>query len=267
MRLISVLFGGLIVLLKHGDETRKSLAYQNFAYWYDALNIDADYDRLTRKIISKLKQNGIDSGIVADLGCGTGEVVLRLAKAGYDMIGIDQSSDMLSVAREKAETTSSNILFLCQNLAELELYGTIRAAVSTFDTLNHLDRAQLKLALERVSLFIEPCGIFIFDVNTPYKHEFILANHVFELDGSDETICYWQNQYNPQERSTLISIEVIKENQLLFDEIFKEYCYSLFELTEYLYDCKFKITEILDGETFLAPGPETQRYMIVASRQ
>ena len=128
------------------------MAYEAFAGVYDAFNEDADYDALFRYVCGVLRAHGVEDGIVADLGCGTGELTLRLAAAGYDMIGVDLSPEMLSVLREKAwETGQEGLLLLCQDIAELDLYGTVRAAVSTFDTFNHIGPAEkFRRALCRV---------------------------------------------------------------------------------------------------------------------
>ena len=115
------------------------MAYGAFADIYDAFNEDANYDALAEYILRQLRAHGIHSGIVADLGCGTGDLTLALAKAGYDMIGIDLSEEMLCILREKMyEQGRQGILLLQQNLCALDLYGTVHAAVSTFDTLNHI---------------------------------------------------------------------------------------------------------------------------------
>ena len=117
------------------------MAYQEFAYFYDEFNGAADYDALFAYVTGELKAHGIQDGIVADFGCGTGELTLMLAQAGYDMIGIDVSEEMLSVLRDKADALGlplTNPMLLCQDLLQLDLYGTIRAAVSTFDTYNHI---------------------------------------------------------------------------------------------------------------------------------
>lgn len=109
------------------------MAYNEFAYFYDEFNGEADYDALYAHIHAKLKEHGIHDGILADLGCGTGELTLMLTQAGYDMIGIDQSEEMLCVVRDKAEQLglSGRLLLLRQDLLKLDLYGTIRGAVST----------------------------------------------------------------------------------------------------------------------------------------
>ena len=126
------------------------MAYQEFAYFYDEFNGAADYDALFAYVTGELKAHGIQDGIVADFGCGTGELTLMLAQAGYDMIGIDVSEEMLSVLRDKADALGlplTNPMLLCQDLLQLDLYGTIRAAVSTFDTYNHIgpDRKSTRL--------------------------------------------------------------------------------------------------------------------------
>ena len=117
------------------------MAYNEFAYFYDEFNGEADYEALYAHIKKELEAHGIHDGILADLGCGTGELTLMLTQAGYDMIGIDQSEEMLCVVRDKAEQLglSGRLLLLRQDLLKLDLYGTIRAAVSTL-TLSTISR-------------------------------------------------------------------------------------------------------------------------------
>ena len=134
------------------------MAYNEFAYFYDEFNGEADYDALYSQIHTKLEAHGIHDGIVADLGCGTGELTLMLTQAGYDMIGIDQSEEMLCVVRDKAEQLglSGRLLLLRQDLLKLDLYGTIRAAVSTFDTFNHIpDLDTIRASLEKHGFALE----------------------------------------------------------------------------------------------------------------
>ena len=152
------------------------MAYNEFAYFYDEFNGEADYDALYSQIHAKLEAHGIHDGIVADLGCGTGELTLMLTQAGYDMIGIDQSEEMLCVIRDKAEQLglSGRLLLLRQDLLKLDLYGTIRAAVSTFDTFNHIP--DLDTAIANAGFFMEKGGVFLFDMNTPYKHQKVLGD-------------------------------------------------------------------------------------------
>ena len=134
------------------------MAYNEFAYFYDEFNGEADYDALYAHIHAKLKAHGIQDGILADLGCGTGELTLMLTQAGYDMIGIDQSEEMLCVVRDKAEQLglSGRLLLLRQDLLKLDLYGTIRGAVSTFDTFNHIP--DLDTAIANAGFFMEKGG-------------------------------------------------------------------------------------------------------------
>ena len=158
------------------------MAYNEFAYFYDEFNGEADYDALYSQIHAKLEAHGIHDGIVADLGCGTGELTLMLTQAGYDMIGIDQSEEMLCVVRDKAEQLglSGRLLLLRQDLLKLDLYGTIRAAVSTFDTFNHIP--DLDTAIANAGFFMEKGGVFLFDMNTPYKHQKVLGDNAFTFE-------------------------------------------------------------------------------------
>lgn len=243
------------------------MAYHAFAHWYDALNSAADYERLAEAVLQELREHGVDEGIVADLGCGTGELCLRLASAGYDMLAVDASPEMLSVLREKMDAQGrEGILLLCQDLSELDLYGTIRAAVSSFDTLNHLGRAALESAVKRVALFTEPGGLFVFDMNTPYKHEKVLANRQFEVETEDGRVCLWDNRYDADTASTAITVQGIEDGQTVFCEAFVEYAYALPEIERLLGETGWRLVKVQDGETFCALHAESQRMMITAQK-
>lgn len=166
------------------------MAYNEFAYFYDEFNGEADYDALYGYITDELKAHGITDGILADLGCGTGDLTLMLTQAGYDVIGIDRSEEMLSVLREKADELglTGRLLLLKQDLLDLDLYGTIRAAVSTFDTYSHIGpQENFEKAIRKAAYFMERGGVFIFDLNTPYKHRHILAGQTFDIEAEDAT--------------------------------------------------------------------------------
>ena len=146
------------------------MAYNEFAYFYDEFNGEADYDALYGYITDELKAHGITDGILADLGCGTGDLTLMLTQAGYDVIGIDRSEEMLSVLREKADELglTGRLLLLKQDLLDLDLYGTIRAAVSTFDTYSHIGpQENFEKAIRKAAYFMEQGGVVVFVVDTP----------------------------------------------------------------------------------------------------
>ena len=245
------------------------MAYEAFAGVYDAFNEDADYDALFRYVCGVLRAHGVEDGIVADLGCGTGELTLRLAAAGYDMIGVDLSPEMLSVLREKAwETGQEGLLLLCQDIAELDLYGTVRAAVSTFDTFNHIGPAEkFRRALCRAALLVEPGGLVLFDMNTPYKHAHILSDNVYEIE-ADDAYCVWRNRYDAAAGCTHIAVEITYPDMDECDkEAFTEYAYSLEEITRACRQAGLRVEHVADGEDFGPLRPDSVRYFITAVKQ
>ena len=222
------------------------MAYQEFAYFYDEFNGAADYDALFAYVTGELKAHGIQDGIVADFGCGTGELTLMLAQAGYDMIGIDVSEEMLSVLRDKADALGlplTNPMLLCQDLLQLDLYGTIRAAVSTFDTYNHIGPQE------------------------NYKHEKVLSGQTFDFD-EDDAACRWSNRYDPQTGRVDLSIDIhYKDTGEDFHESFSEYSYPLDTVKGLLTRYGFDPVKIAAGESFGPVRPDSQRWIITAVKQ
>lgn len=245
------------------------MAYNEFAYFYDEFNDDANYEALFEAVKQRLQKYGIQDGIVVDLGCGTGDLTLMLAQAGYDMIGVDLSEEMLAVLREKAaELQIPDLLLLNQNLLELDLFGTIRAAVSTFDTFNHIGPLpRFEQAIAKAAFFMEKDGVFLFDVNTPYKHKEILANETFELE-SEDALCIWRNHLEPEQQRTAISIEMIyHDTGESFQEEFFEYWYELEQIREICSHYGLRIEEVCDGEDFGICRPDSQRWLITAVKE
>ena len=155
-------------------------SYGDFAYYYDMLTENVDYDKRCEYICGLLAENGISEGILLDLACGTGTMSLMFSQKGYDVVGVDGSEEMLTQAQEKKMESGDDVIFLCQRMEELDLFGTINAAVSTLDSINHVtDEDTVKEIFRRVSLFMEDKGIFVFDVNTPYKHREVLGDNTF----------------------------------------------------------------------------------------
>ncbi len=240
------------------------MAYNEFAYFYDEFNGEADYEALYARIKVQLDAHGITGGILADLGCGTGELTLMLAQAGYDMIGIDQSEEMLCVVRDKAEQLglSGGLLLLQQDLCALDLYGTIRGAVSTFDTLNHIP--DLDKAIANAAFFMEKGGVFLFDMNTPYKHQAVLGENVFTFEEEDAR-CVWRNHYDPDARRVTITVDIdYQETGEHFHEEFFEYTYTLAEITAALEKNGFTLESVCDGESFGPLTEESERYFFCA---
>ena len=139
-------------------------AYSNFAAVYDALMDNIPYDAWADYLHSLLVEYDIASGILAELGCGTGNITERMAEFGYDLIGIDNSPAMLDIANEKREQNHSSSLYLCQDMREFELYGTVAAIVSLCDSVNYItEPEELTHVFSLVNNYLDPDGLFIFD--------------------------------------------------------------------------------------------------------
>lgn len=247
------------------------MRYGIFSSVYDILTENVEYTKIADKICSLLNQSGINRGLLLDLGCGTGTVSFLLEEKGFDIIGVDPSFDMLSVANEKKYELESNAIFLCQSGESLDLYGTVDCAVCCLDTINHVDGLdKVKKVFENVSLFMNMNGIFIFDINTVHKHKNILSSNTFVYD-MDDVYCVWQNTFNEEEMRTDIDLDFfIKEekgeNFEKYSESFSEYAYDTDVILNLLNDCGFEVLEMLDDYSSLPPTQSTQRITVACKK-
>lgn len=169
--------------------------YQSFASFYDALMMDADYEGRADIFDRAIKRNSkIEAKTLLDVASGTGNVTFSMHNKGYDITAVDLSEDMLSVAFGKAmEKEITDILFLCQDMTMLDLNDTVDAAICALDGINHLcEDKDVRAAFQRIALFLNKGGVFVFDANTVYKHQCVLANNCFRYD-LEEIFCIWQN--------------------------------------------------------------------------
>ncbi len=244
--------------------------YSALAGSYDLLTDNVGYEALADYVSSLLAENGVEDGCVLDLACGTGRLTALLAKKGYDMIGTDISGDMLSLAMNNAFDAGVNILFLCQSMQNLDLYGTVDAAVCTLDSINHLtDSADVLRTFKRVSLFLNPGGVFVFDVNTVFKHREILADNTFVYD-LDEVFCVWQNTYNKSSNIVDIELNIFEKDGRAYrrrTEAFSERAYEPEELKELLGKAGLETRAVYGEMTRQQPPGDCQRLVFVAVKK
>lgn len=239
--------------------------YDIFAYYYDSLTLNVDYAGRADYISEILARKGHDSGITLDLACGTGSLTVELKKRGFDIYGIDSSVSMLSIAKDKSPDT----LFLCQKMQNLDLYGTVDTVVCALDSINHLSsKEQIQQAFNKVSFFMNPEGLFIFDFNTVYKHENVLKDNVFIYD-TENVYCVWQNRLKKKSARVDISLDFFgKEGKkyVRSSEHFSEITFPVEEVLEMLRLAGFKETEVYDDMSFESPKPDSQRVVFVAKK-
>lgn len=240
-------------------------SYTDFAYIYDKL-IDQDYEKWADYIEKIFKTYGKKPSLVLDLGCGTGSITNILAKRGYDMIGVDLSPDMLNVARDKAVEENLDVLYLCQDIREFELYGTVDAIICTLDVLNYItDPKDLEHVFALVRNYLNPDGIFIFDINTEYKLKNILGNNTFVND--ENGIFYtWENEYDENISNQYLTFFAETEDGLYerFDENHVQRAYSIDEIRAKLKVNKLSFEAEYKLFTFETPDDRCEKTVIVS---
>lgn len=244
-------------------------SYYSFAEFYDCLTLDVDYPARAKYLLKLFERYDRKPSLLLDLACGTGGFSIEFAKLGVEVIGVDSSAAMLSKAYNKAQSLGLNILFLCQKAEDLDLYGTVDGAVCCLDSLNHIiDYDELCRSFSKVALFLEKDRLFIFDVNTQYKHKEILSNNTFVLE-NDNVFCVWQNQCDDgiYVDMYLDFFKNIGQNRYeRFSEHITERAYSHTELVNALKKSGFMLVGVLEDMSFSKPGIKSQRNIYIAKR-
>ena len=245
------------------------MIYDLLAPFYDAINAEIDYEKWA-DVIEEIfdKECKAKPELVLDLGCGTGRMTLELASRGYDMTGIDYSPEMLDIARDAAEGEGHDILWLCQDMREFELYGTVDAAVCCLDCINHLEEdGDLDKCFKLVHNYLIPDGIFVFDINGRYKFENIYADNTFSME-EEGGVCIWENYYDSDSRICDFYITLFKECEdgryERYDETQSERMYTLAEVKAALERCNMEFMYALGDLDFTPGSDECERIYIVA---
>lgn len=246
--------------------------YTAFAKHYDALTANIDYTARARWFDELLRQYAVtEPKLLLDLACGTGSLSFAMQPLGYEVIGADASAEMLAVAMQKAYALTPDVrpVFLHQAMDKLDLYGTVDAAICALDSVNHIESERLLLAaFQKVALFLNPDGVFIFDANTLHKHREVLCDNAFVYD-LPEVFCAWQNTYDARDSHVDISLDFFEKtgggNYKRTSERFSEYFYSDEVLLRLLTEAGFAHIATL-ADAVLDSGGEGERLVFVARK-
>ncbi len=244
-------------------------SYSVFAQFYDELTANVEYSKRAEYLLELMKRLGHDPGLTLDLACGTGSLTLELYRKGVDIYGIDGSVEMLSEARMKCAEAGADILFLCQKMQSIDLYGTVDTVLCTLDSLNHLKNGEeLQKVFSKVSFFMNPGGYFLFDMNTLYKHQKVLGNETYVYD-TENVYCVWQNRCHKNGKVD-IQLDFFQPEGEVYvrsTECFSEQAYPVDEILERLAKAEFCDVQVFDELTFEPPKMDSQRLVFAAKKQ
>ncbi len=243
--------------------------YSVFAQYYDSLTANIDYVKrgeYFHSIIRKYRKT--EENLLLDLACGTGSISEAMAGLGYDVMGVDYSEEMLSVAMNKRFDSGLDIQYLCQDMRQLDLYGSPDVTICALDSINHLNSLEdVRKVFRNIAFFSVPDGLFIFDVNTIYKHRNILANNTFTYE-TDKVYCIWENTLVPETDEVKMNLEFFElEDSGLYSrssDSFSEKAYSEAEIEKILVEEGFELLGKYGDDTMLPPKEDAQRLVYAA---
>ncbi len=243
-------------------------SYQTFAYLYDELTQNVEYEKRCEYILSFFEQNGIKSGTVLDLACGTGSMSIPFMKKGYSIIGVDLSEEMLEIASNRLFEAGNIFSLLKAKMQEFELPEKAEACICCLDSINHLNNIDDVLAtFKNVYDSLDNNGLFVFDVNTVYKHNEILADNTFVFD-EDDYYLVWDNEA-VDDRTVRILLDMFIFNGKSYDrfsEEFEETAYSVEELSNLLNKVGFVDIKVYDELSYDEPKNDSERIYFVCKK-
>ena len=240
-------------------------SYEGLAASYDALTTDVGYEKRADFLEKLFRRSRIPVHTVLDLACGTGTMTWLLTDRGYELIGVDGSEEMLAAAMEKSgQVEGISPIFLHQSMPRLHLGMEVDAAISTLDALNYLTRtADLRETLRRVYRWLRPGGLFLFDVNTPYKLR-RMDGQVY-LDETEDSYCVWRTFYAPGRKICTYQVDLFRLNANgSWDRAFEEHrerAWGREELETYLTEAGFGAVTVTGDLTSRPPAAEEDRWI------
>ncbi|MDE6639930.1 MAG: methyltransferase domain-containing protein [Acetatifactor sp.] len=258
--------------------------YQDFAAVYDTFMDNTPYELWGERLDGLIRKYGVsrperdaedildsERNLVVDLGCGTGTLTELMYQKGYDVIGVDTSEAMLNIAMEKKEKTGSEILYLMQDMRELDLYSTVGTVFSVCDSLNYiLEEEELLTVFSLVNNYLFPGGIFVFDFNTDYKYREVIGETTI-AENREDCSFIWENYYDPEEEINEYDLTVFVREEddrfRRFTETHLQRGYTPEQISRLVRQAGLKILEMTDDETGEEAGPESQRVLVVACRE
>lgn len=243
-------------------------AYGDFAAVYDTFMDEVPYEDWCGRICRLLKAQGIAEGLVLDMGCGTGTLTELLAKSGYDMIGLDNSQEMLNQALKKRDISGLDILYLMQDMREFELYGTVRAVISVCDSLNYVTKeTELLQVFRLVNNYLDAEGLFLFDFNTVYKYREEIGDATI-AENREECSFIWENSYWEEECLNEYDLTVfVRETDgryRRFQETHYQKGYTLAQIRRLLAEAGLVFLEAFDGDSGEAVTETSGRILAIA---
>lgn len=249
-------------------EKEEAVAYKSFAQVYDLFMNNVPYGEWCKYLTELLEEYGILEGILLELGCGTGSMTELLSQKGYDMIGVDNSEDMLEIAMDKRVDSGHDILYLLQDMRKFELYGTVRAVISICDSMNYiLEEEDLLQVFRLVNNYLDPGGYFIFDLNTIYKYERIGESTIAE--NLEEASFIWDNFYDAgtQINEYELAIFIPEGEEGLYrkyEEFHEQRGYDLEVIRRLLEEAGMQFVAAYDAFTRNPVRPDSERIYVIA---
>lgn len=248
------------------------MSYDVFSLYYDKLTENVDYSKRAiyfDKLIKKYCKS--EGNVLLDLACGTGSMSEEMAKLNYDVLGVDYSYGMLNQAMQKKIENNLSIQYICQDIRNLDLYGTVDVVICTLDSLNHLESLdEVQTVFSSVFENLEDGGVFVFDMNTPYKHKNVLGNQIYIYD-TETVYCVWENQFESENNTVHIRLDFFEKQEdgsyLRSDEVITERAYSQNQVKDALGKAGFSVKGCYNADTENPLNPESERMVFVVIKE
>lgn len=257
-------------------------AYQDFAYVYDRFMDETPYEEWAQRLDALICEYGVskpergaqdvlesEKNLVVDLGCGTGTLTELLYQKGYDMIGVDNSESMLGIAMDKKADTGSDILYLLQDMRELELYSTVGTVVSVCDSVNYiLEEEELLEVFALVNNYLYPGGIFIFDFNTDYKYREVIGDATI-AENREDCSFIWENYYDEEECINQYDLTIFVQEDgdyfRKFTETHLQRGYTVAQIETLLQRAGLHLVKMIDADTDGKVTAQSERVLVIAA--